>query len=83
MTEQVKKLIKDIKSYTKKVMKYSDLRRKAENELQLVCTHEDKEKKVKHYEGSYLNYGSYEYTTKCNICGLILETKTESDGHYG
>ncbi len=82
MKEETKELIKNIKSYTKKITKYYDLKRKAEDQLQLVCDHEEKTKKVKHYEGGYLNTGSYEYTTTCNTCGLILATKTESDGSF-
>lgn len=82
MNEEVKKNLKEIKRYENLINKYHVKLRLARTNLQVICPHEDKQKSVKHYEGGYLNCGSYEYKTTCNTCGLVLATKTESDGSY-
>ena len=81
--EELYKLQKDIKRYTKLSAKYGKLIIESITKFKELCPHKKVRKETKYYEGSYLNRSYSEYWYVCETCNTIVKKEDGTIGGYG
>jgi hypothetical protein len=81
ISNDVKNILKQIERCKKKRSILNGEINKLEQTLIEICNHSNQTIKREYIEGGYLDRSEYITKVKCEVCGEILDTKTEY-GNY-
>jgi hypothetical protein len=88
MSDEMKRLITEIVSIRKEIVRVQDevnnqsvALQVLREELQAVCPHEEVKEEEEYYSGGYLNKGRNIIRDICTVCGVVVAEEIE-EGSY-
>lgn len=80
---KVVKLVEESKSYEEQIKELREKSQKCLSRARELCDHPATEEKHHYFDGSYLDHASTTIDTYCVICGMRVDSKTETHSWYG